>query len=373
MTTHKEEPIPTCESILETQPKAAANKNNNPRLQIGLLGNYADSDETRMLLTPEACGMLTSSGYQVHMEAGAGVDISFPDESYAEYGVKIVTRDEALKQPIVLSFRPLKARDIKKMTKGSALLCMMGHDLFETSTIKTLLSQHIDCGCLDNMYSHHEITVFANIIDEIDGRAAIMYAQEALSYLGGGKGVLFAGVAGLNPCEVLVFGTGTTSVHAANAAAAAGARAVLMDNDVSSLEMIRSSVLPNVELVAIHPRVLANRVKTADVIITGNTTREFEFPTCLSTQLKDNVYVLDLNEVHPSVSVPRTVAMAISNPLLNFFEEMSIKSDFEGMIATTPGVQVGMITYKGKLVDKLIASYISMPSIDIRVMLSATN
>ena len=146
-----------------------------------------------------------------------------------------------------------------------------------------------------------------------------------------------------------------------------------MDNDVSALETIRPSLMPQVELVAIHPRVLANRVKTADVIILGSTTREFKFPQVLSSQLKDNVYVLDLNEMHPSVSVPRTVAMAISNPLINFFEEMKINEGLDGMVATTAGVQNGMVTYRGKLVDKLIGSYTAMPSVDIRVMLSTTN
>lgn len=358
---------------LEPQPQAIVEEAGNPKLQIGLLGNYADSDETRLLLTPEACGMLTSRGIGVSMEAGAGVDISFDDSSYAEYGVKIVTRDQALQQPVVLSFMPLKPKDIKKMAKGASLLCMMGHALFDRATIKALLDRQINAGCFDNMYSHHDITIFANIIDEIDGRSAVMYAQEALSYLGNGKGVLLAGVAGLNPCEVMVIGIGTACIHAANAAAAAGAKVVLMDNDVSALEMARPSLGPTVEAIAIHPRVLANRVKTADVIITGLTTHDFEFPQCLSAQLKDNVYVLDLNDMHPSVSVPRTVAMALSNPLINFFSEMSIKDGLEGMVATTPGVQRGMITYKGKLVDKLIGSYIGMPSIDIRVMLSATN
>mgnify|MGYP002917403934 FL=1 len=265
------------------------------------------------------------------------------------------------------------AKDVRKMTKGAALLCMMGHDLFEPGTIKALLSQHIDTGCLDNMYSHHDIPIFANILDEIDGRVAVMYAEEALSYLGGGKGVLLAGVAGLNPCEVMVIGSSSACVHAANAAAANGAKCVIMDNDVSALETIRPSLMPQVELVAIHPRVLANRVKTADVIILGSTTREFKFPQVLSSQLKDNVYVLDLNEMHPSVSVPRTVAMAISNPLINFFEEMKIKEGLDGMVATTAGVQNGMVTYRGKLVDKLIGSYTAMPSVDIRVMLSTTN
>ncbi len=371
MTRQKKESL--ADTVIETQAETKMEEKIKPKLQIGLLGNYPDSDETRMLLTPEGCGILTSAGINVWVESGAGVDISFSDENYAEYGAKIVTRDQALQQPLVLSFMPLKPKDIRKMVKGSALLCMMGNTLFEPATIKALLSHNINTGCFDNMYSHHDITIFADIIDEIDGRGAIMYAQEALSYLGGGKGVLLAGVAGLNPCEVLVIGTGTASVHAANAAAAAGAKAVLMDNDVSALELVRRELLPSVELIAIHPRVLINRVKTADIIITGPTTREFTFPQALSSQLKDNVYVLDLNEVHPSVSVPRTVAMAITNPLINFLKEMSIKNGLEGMVATTPGVQCGMITYKGKLVDKLIGLYTSLPNIDIRVMLSATN
>lgn len=360
-------------TTLEPQPETAVVEKSSGGIHIGLLGNYADTDETRFLLTPEACGLLTSAGIKVSMEAGAGVDISFKDETYAEYGVKIVTRDQALKCELVLSYQPLRAKDVKKMTPGATLLCMMGQALFETSVIKALLEHKISCGCLDNMYSHHDVTIFADIVDDIDGRAAIMYAQESLSYLGGGKGVLLAGVAGLNPCEVLIIGCGTECISAANAAAGTGARVVLMDNDVSALQLARPACNPVVELIAIHPRVLTNRVKSADVIITGNTTREFEFPKSLSSSLKDSVYVLDLNESHPSVSVPRTVAMALSNPLINYFNEMSIKDGFRGMMVTTPGVQAGMVTYEGKLVDKLIASYLSLPSIDIRVMLSSTN
>lgn len=360
-------------AAVEPQPEVEILETPMQGIHVGILGNYADTDETRMLLTPEACGLLTSGGIRISMESGAGVDVSFSDEKYAEYGVKIVTRDEALKCNVVLSYQPLRAKDIKKMTPGSALLCMMSNALFESSVIKALLSQRISCGCLDNMYSHLDVPIFADIVEELDGRAAIMYAQESLSYLGGGKGVLLSGVAGLNPCEVLIIGCGTKAISAANAAAGAGARVVIMDNDASSLLLAKPSVSPGVELIAIHPRVLTNRVKTADVIITCNTTRPFEFPKSLSSSIKDSVYVIDLEESHPSISVPRTVAMALSNPLISFFEEMAIKAGFRGMVITTPGMQCGMVTFEGKLVDKLVASYLSMPSIDIRVMLSTSN
>lgn len=360
-------------NVLEPQPETLIQESTLQNIHIGLLGNYADTDETRFLLTPEACGLLTSAGIRITMESGAGVDISFSDEKYSEYGVRISTRDEALRCNVIVSYQPLRAKDVEKMQAGAALICMMGEFLFEESVIKALLAKRISCGCLDNMFSHHDVQIFADIVDELDGRAAIMYAQDSLSYLGGGKGVLLSGVAGLNPCEVLIIGCGTEAISAANAAVGAGAKVVLMDNDASSLQLARPNCDSRVELIAIHPRVLTNRVKTADVIIMSNTTRHFEFPKSLSTSIKDSVYVIDLNEMHPSISVPRTVAMALSNPLVNFFQEMAIKNGFNGMMITTPGVQVGMVTYEGKLVDKLIASYLSMPSIDIRVMLSTSN
>lgn len=342
-------------------------------VDIALLANYADSDETRMLLTPEACGLLTSSGLKVAMEEGAGIDISFSDESYADYGVQITSREEALGASIVLSFAPLRAEDIRRMKPGAALLCTMATGLINKESIKALLEMGITMGCLDNMYSHNDTPIFADIIDEIDGRAAIMYAQENLSYLGGGKGVLLASVAGINPCEVLIIGDGVDVYSAAKSALNMGAQVTVINNDVSMLAVAREICGPNIQTIMIHPRVLYNKVKTADVILLGTTTRAFEMPKNLSAVMKDSAYVLDFKESHPSVSVPRTVAMALSNVLVNFFEEMRLKGGFDSMVSTNEGVQQGIVTFQGKLVDKLVGSYIGMPSADLSVMLAARN
>lgn len=358
---------------LEPQLQPVAGDKAAKSVRIGLVANYEDTDETRILLTPEGCGLLTSSGYNVVMEEGAATDISFPDKAYSEFGAEITTRDEALKADIVLSYQPLRPTDVKKMRKGACLLTMMGDGLFEEATIKAMLEMRVTAGCLDNINSHNDIRIFADIVDEIDGRGAVIYAQEFLSYVGGGKGVLLAGVSGLNPCEVLVIGDGTVAYSAAKAAMAAGAAVTLMNNDISQLQVARQTCGDALATIAIHPRVLFNKVKSADVILIAECTRHFEFPKNLSVALKDSVYVLDFNETHPSISVPRTVAMALSNVLVNFFDEMAIKGGIERMIANTPGVQEGLITYRGKLVDKLVASYLHLPSVDIKVMISATN
>lgn len=146
-----------------------------------------------------------------------------------------------------------------------------------------------------------------------------------------------------------------------------------MNNDISALQVAKQYCGDRLNTIAIHPRVLFNKVKTADVILLGTCTRQFEFPKKLSMAMKDSVYLLDFEETHPSLAVPRTVAMAISNVLVNFFNELQIKNDFDGMIAGTPGVQCGIVTYKGKLVDKLIGSFLGLPCVDISVMLTGTN
>ncbi|MCH5228675.1 MAG: hypothetical protein J1F12_01605 [Muribaculaceae bacterium] len=340
---------------------------------LGLVANYADTDETRFLLTPEGSGLLTSSGIKVLMEKGAATDISFPDASYREFGVNIVTRSEALKADVVLSYRPLHASDIHKMKKGATLFTMMGSGIFDVNVIKALLDKEIACGIFDNMLSHNDEPVFANIIDEIDGRGSIIYAQEFLSYVGGGKGVLLAGVAGINPCEVLIIGDGNVVYSAAKAAMAAGAFVTLMNNDISALQTAKQVCGDNLNTIAIHPRVLFNRVKSADVILIGECTRPFDFPKNLSPALKDSVYLLNFRETHPSISVPRTVAMALSNVIVNFFDDVILKGGMHHMLAATPGVQAGMVTYNGKLVDKLIGSFLNLPSVDIKVMLAASN
>lgn len=337
---------------------------------IGMVGNYDDTDETRVLLTPEACGLLTASGHLIAMEAGAGIDVSFTDEAYAEYGVRIMSREEVLKSDLVLSYAPLRSADIRRMRRGATLLCMMDTEMISPSSINALLEQDITMGCLDNMYSHNEEPVFANIIDEIDGRAAIVYAQDHLSYLGGGKGVLLAGVAGINPCEVLIFGEGVDVEAAACAALASGAQVTVVNNDISALQRTQQVCGPQLTTLAMHPKVLSSKVRSADVILLGTTTRPFELPLSLKAAMKPNVYVLDFKESHPAATVPRTVAMALSNVLVNFFGEMMLKGNFEGMLTTSEGVQAGIVTYRGCLVDKLLASYMSMPGVDISVMLA---
>lgn len=134
--------------------------------------------------------MLHTMGIRIVLESGAGLDINYTDEAYAAAGVEIKTRGEALACDIVLSVRSLTCSDARLMRKGATLVTLYDAGL-PRDTVQTLIDMHITLLALDRMESDNEIPIFARMLDEIDGRAAILYAQEGLSFLGEGKGVCF--------------------------------------------------------------------------------------------------------------------------------------------------------------------------------------
>lgn len=339
------------------------------KMTLGVLNNYPDSDETRLFLTPEACGMLDTMGIHIILETGAGIDITYTDEAYASRGAEIAPRTRALQCDIVLSVRSLHADDILLMRPGATLLTL-SDPAMPRDAVQALLDKHITLLALDRIHSANKQLTIARVLDEIDGRAAILYAQEGLSFLGEGKGVLLSGLAGIEPCEVLIIGEGWRVQSAAKAAIGAGARVTLMDNDISALFEAERACGPTLDTTAIHPQVLYNKVKSADVIILDACTREFDFPKQLSAAMKENVYFLDLTVTTPSLIVPRTVAMAVSNVLINFLSETLQMGNIQRQILNLPGVQSAVVTYQGSLTDKLIAMRHGLYAVSIQVMLA---
>lgn len=356
----------------DTQAAPSATATRRAPFTLGLLNNYPDSEETRLFLTPEACGILTSQGLDICMENGAGIDINYPDRAYADHDVRIVTRPEALRSDIVISVRSLNLDDTLSLKKGSTLFTLTD-DSLPRECVQALLDRQVSLIALDRICSHNGLYIFAQLLDEIDGRAAILYAQEGLSFLEDGKGVLMGGLPGIQPCEVLIIGEGMRVNAAAKAALQTGARVTLMNNDIATLYDALQECGPALITSAIHPKVLYNDIKKADVIILDQCTRPFTMPHSLSMAMKDNVYLIDLQDTTPSLIVPRTVAMAVSNALVNLFSDTIQAGNINRHIASTPGLQEGLVTYRGHLVDKLLASHLGMHALDLSILLTQAN
>ncbi len=384
----------------EPQPSATATMRR--RLSIGLPA-AADPRERRFPLTPEAAGMLTDRGYEVRLESGASTPIHYDDTAYMRQGAVITSRAEAMQADVVITLSPLRGADIRTMRRGAMLLTLLRSVATCADAVAELLRRNIVTLAIDLLGDREGHTPFADILSEIDGRAAMALASSMLASPEHGKGILLGGVAGIIPCEVLILGAGIAGRAAAASALGLGASVRMLDNDVYRLR--RAAELPGCAAATsvMHPRVLENALRTADVIVNTPMTQPCIISAAQTSLMKRGVIIMDLHGEGPSVcpslpevdiaspetlravpestricytglgnAVPRTAAMALSNTFLWLLNDMM---DCEGAINTVrllPGVQRAVVTFLGKPVNTRVAATAGMRPIDISLLLSCS-
>ena len=78
--------------------------------------------ETRVASTPEVVKKLVKTGFQVLIEAGAGVASHYPDDQYREAGAEIVDRATAFEADILLKVRRPDLDEVAAMRAGGIFI-----------------------------------------------------------------------------------------------------------------------------------------------------------------------------------------------------------------------------------------------------------
>lgn len=385
----------------DPQPAAAATMRR--RLSIGLPAT-AGGREKRFPLTPEAVGVLTDRGYEVRLESGASATIHYADTDYMRQGACVTSRGESLQADIVITLGTLTTADLRTMKRGAMLLTLLSSVTAGSDTVRELMKRNIVALAIDLIGDPEGHTPFADILNEIDGRAAIAIASSMLASADHGKGILLGGVAGIIPCEVLILGAGIAGRAAASSALGLGASVRMLDNDVYRLR--RAAELPGccVATSVMHPRVLENALRTADVVINTPMDRPCAIDSHQVDLMKRGVIIMNLamsegaplSHAIPEIdittadplravprgtrvcytglgnAVPRTAAMALSNTFLWLLRDIIGCDGAVNTVKMLPGVQRAVVTFLGKPVNRRAAEIAGMRAIDITLLLSCS-
>ncbi len=81
--------------------------------------------ETRVAVTPETAKKLKAQGHTLHVQSGAGVAASCPDEAYAAAGAQITNQAGALGCDLVLKVRSPSSDELALMKSGTALVGLL--------------------------------------------------------------------------------------------------------------------------------------------------------------------------------------------------------------------------------------------------------
>lgn len=356
----------------------------------------------RFTLTPEAVAILADSGIEVRLESGAGQAIHYTDDRYAAAGARITDRATAFGSDIVLHLSPLPTSDVALLRRGALLLTLLNANTVHPQTIEALVRRSVISLALDLVSDKAGNRPFADILDEIDGSAAMTLAAAALADPSSGKGILLGSVPGIVPCEVTVIGASIAGRAAARAALATGATVRIFDDNTYTLRDTLAS-LPSPVIASVrNPKVLSSALRTADIIIVAesiDTTSQMAEATKAGALIYDlndgarrafpTIPVVDISKaseglpralsdkngnttrtcfINPGAAVPRTCAMAVSNAFVSMVREILTCDGVNNAIKLNPGMQRAVFTFLGRLTNHTLASRCTLKFVDIHIL-----
>lgn len=359
-------------------------------LSIGLPACNPIADR-RFPLTPEVVEMLAYH-FTVIIEKGAPKVIHYAEEAYTCAGARIADRDTALHADIVISIVTLTPADISKMRRGAVLLTLS--DTLDKCVTKRLLEQRITTIFLDRIKNERGNRPVADLLAEINGRAAMMKANELLADSCHGKGILIGGITGVIPCETIIIGSGIAAIAAAESAVGLGSIVKIfgkeMDLLVKETARFKSSVIPLFP----HDRLFFKTIKSADVVIVVDNIFTMTDPS----RLKKGVVIVDVS-ANPGASfptmpkadllnpnpnagggvcytnagktVPRTVAMAFGSAVYPLLMRLNVesKSVADAMLVLKE-MKSAIATFAGRVTNHILAEQTGLPEVDINLFLN---
>ena len=223
-------------------------------------------NEGRVALIPAACEQLVKLGHEVRIQMGAGVASGYKDAAYLEAGGRLVPSAAAVygdSQLMVKVKEPVEAE--WGLLRQDHLLFSFLHLAAAPQLAETLCRIGLTSIALETVRVGSSLPILAPM-SQIAGRIAVQVGAHLLHSSQGGRGVLLGGVAGAQRGEVVVLGAGSAGMSATQLAAAMGAQVTVFDVDLQRLEMARE-VSPNVTGLYSYPKLVAEKVKHADLLI----------------------------------------------------------------------------------------------------------
>jgi alanine dehydrogenase len=373
----------------------------NQQLFIGLPAECT-LQENRVALVPEAVARLVSNGHNVVVETNAGKGAHYEDRDFSEAGARIAyDREEVYKADIIIKVDPPTLEEIGWMHSGQTLVSALQLSVQPENYLKQLLKKKVTAIAVDFIRDREGGYPFVRSMSEIAGNTVILIAAEYLSNVNKGKGLMLGGVLGVPPTEVVVLGAGTVGEYATRAALGLGSSVKVFDNSLHRLSRLQNNIGSRLFTSTIHPDVLAEALRTADVVIGAIRSKKGRAPVLVSEEMvKDMKYgsvIIDVcidqggcietsevtdhacptftkyGVVHycvPNIAsrVAQTASMALSNIFSPMLLLMADGGGVESMMRTEEGFRNGIYTYNGAVTNPYLAKTFDLPFRDLNLL-----
>jgi alanine dehydrogenase len=344
--------------------------------------------EYRVSVAPEGARVLRAAGHEVIVESSAGVGSGFSDEEYRSAGARIASsRSEIFdRSDMIVKVKEPQLSECHLFRPGRVLFTFL-HLASSADLTKALLDARITAIAYETTEGKDGSLPMLRPMSQIAGRLAVQIGARYLERTQGGRGVLLAGVPGVEPGNVVVLGAGVVGESATRIAVGMGANVTVIDLDLERLRRLDDGYRGRITTAAAMEGNINRAVPGADLIVGAVLVPGARAPKVLSKQLvaamkpgsvivdvavdqggcsettrptthSDPTYVVEevLHYGVPNMPgiVPRTSTLALTSATLPFIVRLA-SGGVEKAILSEPGLAKGVNLMDGKVTHQGVA------------------
>jgi len=227
--------------------------------------------EYRVGLTPGSVREFSDHGHEVLVETAAGDGIGCGDEAYEAAGATIVGAAAEVfeRADMVVKVKEPQAVERKMLREGQILFTYL-HLAPDPEQTRDLIDSGAVCIAYETVTSPLGGLPLLAPMSQVAGRLSIQAGAHCLEKAHGGRGVLLAGVPGVESAEVVVIGGGVVGENAIRMALGTLANVTVLDRNVDLLaDLSRRYADRGLNTVYSSTATLERYVLAADLVIGG--------------------------------------------------------------------------------------------------------
>ncbi len=344
--------------------------------------------EYRVSLTPDGAVALCRVGHKIVIEPSAGEGSGFTDDEYRRAGATIAASKEEVfaEAELIVKVKEPLLSECPFFRPGQVLFTYL-HLASLTDLTKALLDRRVVAIAYETTTAKDGSLPMLRPMSEIAGRMSVQVGAQYLEKIHGGRGVLLAGVPGVEPGKVVILGAGVVGTSATRIAVGLGAQVTVVNLDVDRLRflddlyggrivtraagaaaieqavreadlVIGAVLVPGAKTPQLVSRSLVSQMKRGAVVVDVSVDQGGCFETTRPTSHSDPVYVVD-GVLHYCVAnipgiVPRTSTFALTNATLPYIVRLA-SDGVERAIRSDPGLAKGVNLKDGQVTCQGVA------------------
>jgi alanine dehydrogenase len=225
-------------------------------------------DEYRVALLPVGVEELTRAGHKVLVEAGAGVGSGLADQDYVKNGASLVdTAAEVFaRSDMIIKVKEPQPAEVAMMRRGQIVFTYF-HLAADRKLTESLMACGSICVAYETLSDENGRLPLLTPMSEVAGRMSIQEGAKYLERPQMGRGILLAGVPGVEPAYITILGGGVVGANAARIAAGFRANITLLDVNMDRLRYLDEVMPPNVTVLFSDRHTIREQIRQADLVV----------------------------------------------------------------------------------------------------------